>query len=62
MTFHKNRNQKVVAASMQIMFNFVINDTMNKFTYNLDIFLVDIRIIYSKIIYAYTFFCATESP
>ena len=50
--------QKVVA-SMQIVFNYVINDTMNKFTYNLDIFLVDIRImvdIYSKIIYGYTFF------
>ena len=42
---------KVVAASMQIMFNFVINDTMNKFTYNLDVFLVKMRImvdIYSK--------------
>ena len=29
--------QKVVA-SMQIVFNYVINDTMNKFTYNLDVF------------------------
>ena len=52
--------QKVVAR-MQIVFNFVINDTMNKSTYKWDVFFVNIRFIEKKSSMLIQF-CATESP